>query len=74
VFRCQTFRSGLSFNSELEERLAAQWARYRYEDFLELDGELQSAHVAAFRCEKQMEAAVQHKQYRKQKAANKQRV
>lgn len=73
IFECQTFRSGLNFSNELEERLAAQWAGYRYEDFLELDGEVQSGHVAAFRCEKQMEAAVQHKQYRKMKNAQKQR-
>lgn len=47
-------RSGVTYNRFLEWRFAAQWALYRYEDFVKLDGQLQSAHVAAYRISQQM--------------------
>lgn len=53
-----TARSGISFSTALEWRLAAQWAGYRYEDFVELEGDLQSAHVAAYRSYQQIEAVL----------------
>lgn len=53
-----TRRSGVSFSSALEWRLAAQWAGYKYEKFIELEGDLQSAHVAAYRSYHQIEAVL----------------
>lgn len=41
-----------------EWRLAAQWAGYRYEDFELLDGDHQSAHVAAYRDAMMMRAVL----------------
>lgn len=59
-------RSGLRYAAEMEWRLAAQWAHYRYEDWQMLDGELQSAHVAAYRVAKQAEAVLAHEGAREQ--------
>lgn len=39
----------MTYSEVFEWRLAAQWAGYRYEDFVMLEGDLQSAHVAAYR-------------------------
>jgi len=52
-------RSGLQYAAQLEWRLAAQWAHYRYEDFQMLEGEQQSQHVAAYRIHSQAEALLQ---------------
>lgn len=53
-----TRRSGITFSSALEWRLAAKWAGYTYEAFIELEGDLQSAHVAAYRSVSQFEAVL----------------
>lgn len=41
-------------------RLAAQWAGYRYEEFVELEGEQQAEHIAAYRVTHQVEAVLSH--------------
>lgn len=48
----------MTYSAEFEWRLAARWANYRYEDFEQLDGELQSAHVAAYRDDLTMRAVM----------------
>lgn len=58
--------SGLQYGAELEWRLAARWAHYRYEDFVELTGEQQAAHVAAYRIQHYGEAVVAHDRARSQ--------
>lgn len=58
MFRVSTTRSGVTYNSELEERLASQWAGYRYEEFLDLDGDQQAEHIAAYRVTHQVEAVL----------------
>lgn len=48
--------SHVTYNPELHWRLAAKWNNYRFEDFILLDGELQSRAVAAYESALQMEA------------------
>lgn len=55
-------RSGVSYHASLEWRFAAQWANYRWEDFVKLDGEQQSAHLAAYRIKMQEEAVLAKEQ------------
>jgi hypothetical protein len=57
--------SGVSYAPELEWRLAARWAGYRYEDFALLDGEEQSDTVAAYRVNGHIEALMAQEQSRR---------
>lgn len=50
--------SGITYSGELEWRLAARRAGYRWHDFRELEGEMQSDIVAAYRTEQQIEAVI----------------
>lgn len=45
--------------------MAAVWGNYRWTDFTELDGELQSQIVAAYRAQNQIEAVMAKEQTRK---------
>lgn len=56
--------SGIKYSFALEWRLAAQWAGYRYEDFIELPTDHQAQHIAAYRCDQQIRAVVAHEQAR----------
>jgi len=57
-------RSGLEWDSEVEWRQAAAWANYTFENFQLLSGELQSAHVAAYRISQHAEAVIAHENAR----------
>jgi hypothetical protein len=57
--------SGVSYAPELEWRLAARWAGYRYEDFTLLAGEEQSGTVAAYRVNGHIEALMAQEQSRR---------
>lgn len=46
----------------MEWRLAAAWANYTWEQFCELDGDQMSAHIAAYRVDKQIVALLAHVQ------------
>lgn len=50
----------MTYAPELEWRLVAAWANYTWEAFCELGGERMSAHVAAYRTEKQTDALLAH--------------
>lgn len=62
MFRYTVTRSHVSYSVQLEWRLAAQWAGYTYEAFEQLDGDLQSGHVAAYRVNGQIRAVVEQDQ------------
>jgi len=70
VFDYSVTRSHISYSVQLEWRLAAQWAGYRYEDFAELDGELQSGHVAAYRASNMIRAVLDQDQANEMKRKN----
>jgi len=57
-------RSGIEYSAELEWRFAARWAGYRLEEFFALDGEEQSAIVASYRIQNQVEAVLSLEQIR----------
>lgn len=54
--------SGIQYSNELHARLAAAWANYTWEQFLQLDGDEQSAHVAAYEVHAQVESVTAHEQ------------
>lgn len=57
--------SGVAYEPELEWRYAARWAGYKYaEEFAMLDGEEQSAIVAAYRIEHYVAAVLAQEQAR----------
>lgn len=60
-------RSGASYSTEFEQREAAHWGRYKWEEFEDLDGERQSGVVAHYRAHHHLEAVIAHEQ---QKQAN----
>jgi hypothetical protein len=62
-------RSGVTYAGELEYRFAAQWAHYQWEDFIDLDGEDQSAIVASYRAYNQIEGVLATKANEKAKQA-----
>jgi hypothetical protein len=57
----------------LEWIMAAIWANYKPTEFFELDGELQSMVVAAYRVHSQIEAVVADEQTKEMKKKNKSR-
>lgn len=71
IFKCRVPRSGLTYSTEFEWVLAAQWAHYKQEEFRELEGDEQSRIVAAYRCHMQAEAVVHHEMQRKMDRRNK---
>ena len=60
--------SGVEYSVELEWRLAARWAGYRFDEFQILDGEEQSENVAAYRIAMRIEAVLNMEQARAAKA------
>ncbi len=60
--------SGIKYSFALEWRLGAQWAGYKFEDFVELPTDQQAQHVAAYRCSQQIQAVVSHEQAKASKA------
>jgi len=62
----------VAYAPELEWRLAARWAGYRYlEEFTELDGEEQSAIVASYRIDAYLAAVLTQEQVREAKRKSK---
>lgn len=58
----------MSYAPELEWRLAARWAGYKYfEEFTVLDGEEQSAIVASYRIDAYLAAVLTQEQVRESK-------
>jgi hypothetical protein len=63
VFRYHVPRSGLTFASQFEWRLAARYAGMDYDTaFSQLDGDTQSAIVAEYRAVMQMRAVMEYEQ------------
>lgn len=48
----------MAYSSELEWRLCAAWANYRFDDWLELDVDQMVAHLAAYRTHNQIEGVL----------------
>lgn len=48
----------MTYSSELEWRLVAAWANYRFEDWLKLDADQMAAHVAAYRTQNQIDGVL----------------
>lgn len=48
-------RSGVTYSSELEWRLVAAWANYRFEDWVELSVDQMASHIAAYRTQNQID-------------------
>lgn len=61
-------RSGINYAFGLEWELAAHWANYRFEDFILLPTDQQARHIAAYRCEKRIEAVVAQEQAKQARA------
>ncbi len=59
--------SGIRYSSELERRLAAQWAHYQIHEFLEMDGDVQADVIATFRSSNQIEGVLANEQSKKSK-------
>ena len=57
-------RSGITFSPELEWFEAAAWSNYKWDEFLELEGEMQSQIIAAYEAHNQIEAVVAQEQAR----------
>jgi hypothetical protein len=51
-------RSGVTYTNELEWRLCAAWANYRFEDWLELDLDEMVGHIAAYRLQNQIDGVL----------------
>ncbi len=62
IFSIRVPRSGVSYSNVFEQREAAWWARYTWEEFEALDGERQSAVVAHYRAHHHLEAVIAHEQ------------
>jgi hypothetical protein len=74
LFRLHVPRAGVSYAPELEWRLAARWAGYRYiEEFTALDGEEQSAIVATYRIDAYLAAVLTQEQMRESKRKGRKR-
>ena len=74
IFRIKVPHSGVEIeNPEYEWRSAAQWARYTFEGFQELDGERQARIVAHYRTHHQLEAVIAQAQVREMKIRARQR-
>lgn len=48
--------SGFSYSFELEMRFAAQWAGYKWQEFLKLEGEEQDEVLATYEAKHRIEA------------------
>jgi hypothetical protein len=75
IFEIRVPRSGIRHSFDLEWQVAAQWAGYRFEEFVKLPTDQQARHIAAYRCEQQERAVVaqaQAKESRDKARASKQ--
>lgn len=68
IFEIWVPRSGIKYSFELEWELAAQWAGYRFEDFIQIPTDQQARHIAAYRCEQQIKAVLSQEQAREARA------
>lgn len=68
IFDIVVPRSGVQFSFDLEWRLAAHFAGYRFEDFILLQTENQAHHIAAYRCYTRIEAVVEQVRAKEAKA------
>lgn len=61
-------RSGASYSSEFEWREAAHWDGWKYDtEFVELDGEIQSAIIAHYRTHHQLASVITNEQAKQQR-------
>lgn len=67
AFEIKVPRSGISYSTELEWRLAAQWAGYKFGEFQALDGDEQSDIIATYRANFQASAVVSYEQAQEMK-------
>src|SRR5689334_22654883 len=58
IFEIRVPLSGVTHSIEFEWREAAHWARYRWEEFADLDGDEQAAIVAHYRAHTRLEAVL----------------
>lgn len=73
MFSHPTRRSGFAFSAQLEWRLAARWAGYRWTEFEQIDVDEQAACIAAYRTENQMRAVEAYEQEREMKRSRRKR-
>ena len=59
----------MRYADELEWRFAARWSGIAWEDFQAMEGDEQSAVVAAYRCQMQIDAILTQEQMRKMNRA-----
>jgi Zn/Cd-binding protein ZinT len=64
IFDIWVPQSGIKYSFDLEWRLAAAWANYKFEDFILIPTEQQAYHIAAYRCENQIKAVLSQEQAR----------
>lgn len=57
----------MTFTGELEERMAAQWAHYKWREYKDLDGDEQADIIAAYRASNQIEGVLAEKAGQKAK-------
>ena len=55
----------MRYADELEWRFASRWSGIAWEDFQAMEGDEQSAVVAAYRCQMQIDAILAQEQMRK---------
>ena len=55
----------MRYADELEWRFAARWSGYTWDHFQALEGDEQSAVVAAYRCQMQIDAILAQEQMRR---------
>lgn len=58
AFEIHLPRSGFEYSIDLEMRLAAQWAGYKWQEFSDLDGDEQSEIVATYQARNQIDGIV----------------
>jgi hypothetical protein len=58
IFEIRVPRSGIRHSFDLEWQVAAHWAGYKFEEFVQLPTDQQARHIAAYRCDMTEQAVV----------------